>query len=277
MKRQRERYITDLAENVADKYFASFKVDPVLIASQEGISMCDGSYADYFEAMIEYCAAETDHPFHIYLNNDMVKSRNSLRARSTLGHELGHYFIPEHKALLMKGESLNYDCDWNYVENPSIEREAQTFSANLLMPQTKFANQASHFTPGLNSILNLSYLFDTSKISTALQYLKVDLLPGVLIQWGADNKFQWKYVSPSFQKKIRNSYNFQFNPVRPTTEYELHNIKFAGSTCVYGTAVTNLSSWVYDIRPGTPLDIPLYEESMSLGKYGGISLLYLTS
>ncbi|MBL7889727.1 MAG: ImmA/IrrE family metallo-endopeptidase [Bacteroidia bacterium] len=274
MNRNRERSIADLAEKISDKYSKTIRVNPELIALREGLTFSDGQYGDHFEAMIEFCSSDPDYPFHIYLNNDQIRHPASLRGRSSFGHELGHYFIPEHRKILLAGESLTYDRNHNYIENPTVENEANCFSANLLMPPTIFREQADkHKELGLNSVLRLSHRFDTSMLSTALQYVKMDLYPTVLVKWTADNRFHWRYMSNKFRKSVPDSYKFQFNAQRPTSDYDLTKLSLGSWESTYGTTITNLSSWVYDIKPGSRKDMVLREQTMPLGKYGGISLL----
>jgi Zn-dependent peptidase ImmA (M78 family) len=274
MNRYRERSVADLAEKIADKYSKTIRTNPELIAHREGLTFSDGRYGDHFEAMIEYCNSDPEYPFHIYLNLDQIRHSASLRGRSSFGHELGHYFIPEHRKILLTGKSLTYDHNHNYIENTIVEQEADCFSANLLMPPTIFREQADkHKIVGLDSVLRLSNRFDTSMLSTALQYVKMDLYPTVLVKWTADNRFQWRYMSGKFKRSIPNSFKFQFNAQRPTSDYDLTTITFGNWKSTYGTTITNLSSWVYDIRPGSRKDILLREQTMPLGKYGGISLL----
>lgn len=110
----------------------------------------------------------------IIVNN---KSRPQ-RQRFTLGHELGHFLIHRH------GSKMN--CSLNDLmtkegkandSNQTIEAEANTFSANLLMPELLF-KQSSMFkkkVPSIPSIIDLSYLFDVSVQACANRY--VDLFP----------------------------------------------------------------------------------------------------
>jgi Zn-dependent peptidase ImmA (M78 family) len=274
MNRYRERSIADLAEKIADKYSKTIRTNPEQIARREGLTFSDGRYGDHFEAMIEFCNNDPDYPFHIYLNLDQIRHPDSLRGRFSFGHELGHYFIPEHRKILLAGESLTYDRHHNYMENVIVEQEADCFSANLLMPPTLFRDQADkHKLVGLNSVLRLSNRFDTSMLSTALQYVKMDLYPMVLVKWTADNRFHWRFMSNKFKRDIPDSFKFQFNALRPTSDYDLTTLTFGNWESTYGTTITNLSSWVYDIKPGSRQDMLLQEQTMPLGKYGGISLL----
>lgn len=68
----------------------------------------------------------------IYVNDLEAYTRNNF----TIAHELGHYFL--HRDLYLecpdKYEVL-YRTPINYFENSDIEKEANTFAANLLVPK----------------------------------------------------------------------------------------------------------------------------------------------
>ncbi len=94
------------------------------------------------------------------------------------------------------------------------------------------------------------------------------------MKWKKDNEFHWKFPSPTFKQLVKDTYQFQYNPIRPISDSDRVKLKIAGKVCGYESSITNLSSWVFNIKPGSKSDLILVEHSMSLGRYGGISLLY---
>src|SRR6266536_585035 len=83
--------IAELAEAVADEYFPDRKIDPAAIAKAKKITLSFGNYENAFDGLLEYRQGR----FHIFANLDRIENADSPRARFTLGHELGHYFIDE--------------------------------------------------------------------------------------------------------------------------------------------------------------------------------------
>jgi hypothetical protein len=132
--------------------------------------------------------------FHIYCNLARVGREGSGRARFTLGHELGHFFIDEHRNALASGRVLAHPSKCEYESGLEVEMEADTFASNLLMPQARFLNRAKAGKVGLPTILDLATYFDASVTSVAVRYVKADIVPCALVKWARDG-FQWKWLS----------------------------------------------------------------------------------
>lgn len=132
--------IAELAEAVADAYHPAIRVEPEVIAKELGITFSYGHYTDAFDGMLEYQRGR----FHIYCNLDRVQRPHSLRARFTLGHELGHYFIDEHRNALKRGHAAPDLFSRQYKCPNVVEREADYFSTNLLLPRTRSLKVARH-------------------------------------------------------------------------------------------------------------------------------------
>jgi hypothetical protein len=101
------------------------------IADEEGIELAPGSYGSNFHGLLEYVSAE--HCFILHYPN-----RNSgisyVRARFTVAHELGHYFLKAHRAELMNGNSQK--CVVGFLSDDAMEKEADSFAASLLIPRS---------------------------------------------------------------------------------------------------------------------------------------------
>lgn len=85
--------IENLAEFIADTYCPDEMVDPEIIAIKNGITYSYGHYEDAFDGMLEFVSGD----FHIYVNLDTLKKQDHPRARFTFSHELGHYYIDDHR------------------------------------------------------------------------------------------------------------------------------------------------------------------------------------
>ena len=88
--------IEELAEFVTESTFPNSRTEPEQIAEQLGITHNYGHYEDAFDGLLEYC----DGDFHIFGNLERVYYPEHPRARFTFSHELGHYFIDEHRNAL---------------------------------------------------------------------------------------------------------------------------------------------------------------------------------
>lgn len=87
---------------------------------------------------------------------------NSLRQKFTIAHELAHFIL--HRNILQSGS--HYDSVLYRDENTSvIEREANSFASNLLMPADKFEQ---YIKDGENTIEKLADKFQLS--TSAVRY-----------------------------------------------------------------------------------------------------------
>ena len=195
LRPERELEIAELAEAAADWYCPSSRIDPVAIIKSEGITLSFGRYADAFDGLLEYRSGR----FHIYSNLDRVEDPNSTRARFTLGHELGHYFLNEHRNALKKGLAPSHPSFCEYTSTHLVEREADHFASNLLMPPTRFMSRAKRSLRGMGGILALAYNFGTSVTSTAVGYVKDEVQPCVVVKWQG-GRVAWTWSSVTMRK-----------------------------------------------------------------------------
>lgn len=87
--------------------------------------------------------------------------RNSQRKRFTLGHELGHFLLPNHG-----NEMWCSKDDISINSQVSIEREANEFASELLMP-TEIFTRLSQFEnePDIQNIIDLAEMFSSSLLA----------------------------------------------------------------------------------------------------------------
>ena len=121
--------IDQLADSVSALYRLSPPIDFGLIAAEEGVELVEGDFGPEFHGRIEYLAAER--VFAIY-HPVLLGEHFPGRVRFTIAHEFGHYFIPEHRAILLR--ELVHDSKEDFRSRNEIERQADRFAAALLMP-----------------------------------------------------------------------------------------------------------------------------------------------
>ena len=96
LPQDRDKEIAELAEFIALEYSDGNKVDPYKICLRKEITYSCNDYSISFDGLLECKNGR----FHIYCNN---RISNSARIRFTFAHELGHYFIDEHRRALKSG------------------------------------------------------------------------------------------------------------------------------------------------------------------------------
>ncbi len=121
--------IDQLADSVSTLYRLSPPIDFGLIAAEEGVELVDGDFGSDFHGRIEYLPTERVFAiYHPVIGGDFFSGR----VRFTIAHEFGHYFIPEHRAILLR--ELVHDSKEDFRSKNEIERQADRFAAALLLP-----------------------------------------------------------------------------------------------------------------------------------------------
>jgi hypothetical protein len=160
-------------ERLADEVVSAFgqSTPPVnieLIAREEGIALGDGDFDDDFHGRIEYLAEVAN--FVIY-HPSIASNQYPSRVRFSIAHELGHYYIPAHREMLMKGCAHNSMEGFNHKD--VIERQADTFAAALLIPSSVLKHRMGR--RGFLSLPQILALAEDCKASaqaTAFRYSK---------------------------------------------------------------------------------------------------------
>jgi len=275
----RREEIAELAEAVADEHCPAALVEPRQIARVCGLTMSFGQYGNTFDGMLEHRAGRPagrsrgESGFHLFCNLDRVGRADSPRARFTLAHELGHYYIDEHRNALAGGRAPAHrsQCD---CESPNpVEQEADLFAANLLMPRGRFLDKAASLAPGLDGIVHLAEAFGASLTSAALRYVACDLRPCAVVKWNRHG-YAWKRLSSSaFQARYRRTVEAPEKlPADSPTARALAGQK--PPEAGFFQAGTAAWAWFPDIQPGESRDVLFIEQAISLGRFGVLTFLF---
>ncbi|MCB2194429.1 MAG: ImmA/IrrE family metallo-endopeptidase [Bacteroidetes bacterium] len=264
----RRREIAFLAEGIAEENITNGIVSLNKILKKKDIEVIYGNYGKYFEGDLVH----EDGNFWIYINQDILTEKKSPRTRFTLAHELGHYFIDEHRNLLLQGISLSFRGN-SFHSEKHTEKEANLFSSNLLMPFSRFKRKASRFEPGISSIIGLSKFYKTSIEATAIRYIDLDICPSIFIRWRED--FTSHYAS--YSRSFSGLSGVKGRPVIRVVDNYISEI-FDSLESVeineeFYEVATNLSRWIATIKPESRYDLTGLEQTIRLGNYGGMTLL----
>ncbi len=269
LSRSRESELADLAEEVANEYFPEGRIQPLQILVAEGITYSFGYYDEAFDGLLEYAAGR----FHVFCNLDRVARLDSPRSRFTLAHELGHFFIDEHRNALLSGRAPSHPSFCEYESRQIPEREADYFASNLLMPTDRFQEVALEGEIGLGAVLAASITFDVSLTSAAIKYVRADFFASAVLKWNLEG-WGWKWLSETFfksgyQKTIESLADI---PSDSATAQALAGEAPPGEGFFETCAIA--SEWFPFIRPGSSGDVPLIEQSVSLGRFGTLTFVY---
>ena len=162
----RRSFIADLAEGIWQDYSGERQVFLDGIADEFDVSLSYGHYGDAFDGLLEHKSGS----FHIYCNLTRVHDQNAPRARFTVAHELGHYFIDEHRNALAAGKPPHSSFPERLSDNP-VEQEANLFASHLLMPTVEFQTALTGSARGAaQGIVDIAGNFAVSIQSAALRY-----------------------------------------------------------------------------------------------------------
>ena len=190
--------------------------------------------------------------------------------RFSVGHELGHLHIPGHaEALLPAGETMHESRAGYRSENP-YEREADEFSANLLMPKRLFRAAMRGASDGLSAILELTDLCETSTLATAIRYANLTS-EAMAIVVSEGTTLRYAFLSDEL-KEFRDINWPKRNsslPVVPTARFNRNRRNVIDS--VQAEHETPMGDWFGGDHSAT-----LGEEIIGLGQYGR-TLTVLTS
>lgn len=216
--------------------------------------------------------------FFIFCNRDRGNSPNLPRGRFTLAHELGHYFIPEHRLALERGAPKHQSkCGLFDGQNVPEELEADIFAANLLMPPSRFnaaVAKCKAKTP-LLTILALKEQFKTSILSTAVQFASRAPDVVALLKWN-DDKLGWKRVQNEYFAKHRFC---SWKPESPTDLLKGSATVDAladppdGSQSLIRESASSAETWFKNVPAGATQNLILREEALRLGDHGVLTLL----
>lgn len=184
--------IKHLAESIALDYEET--ITPIeKIIQEEELQIFYDSYGDTFDGMTIYDPSG----FYIHVNVFRGNRQDSTRARFTIAHELGHYFINNHRIGLMKGYLTPHISRLNEDSHSKIEREADYFASCLLMPEDRFKKFVLRKKFDYALLEATAAHFNTSITATAIRFAAIGNHP-LMIVFGEQNQIKWKWPSEDF-------------------------------------------------------------------------------
>ena len=100
--------------------------------------------------------------------------------RFSIGHELGHYFLPGHIDAVL-GDGNIHQSRAGFTSGDKYEMEADYFAAGLLMPQKLFIPAMRPAGEGLAAIKYLAELCTTSLTATAIRFTQCSREPVAIV------------------------------------------------------------------------------------------------
>ena len=170
--------ISDLANGISKYFIETYgEIDPEVIAHTNKITYSYGDYGDSCDGMLEFLNGR----FHIFINTRGKPISD--RAKFTFAHELGHFYISEHSTALINGSAPAHSSYTGFKSENIIERQADHFAANLLMPREsllKVYRRKRKFE--FSTIESISTTFGVSLTAALYRVFILDLHPMMIVK-----------------------------------------------------------------------------------------------
>jgi Zn-dependent peptidase ImmA (M78 family) len=266
----RRRWIADLGEAAFMEAGGIIPCQPTTIIEDCSITLSMGDYGNAFDGLIEHVSGR----FHIYCNTRETDHPTSSRVRFTIGHELGHFFIDEHRLALASGRVPSHPSFIDKTGQSVVETEANTFASYFLLPQQAFRNAVNQTKAGLKSLLDIASTFHVSAQATVIRYVEEGQLPCAAVMFRPDKK-AWAAISPALRKL-----GYEYLAV---TEAAKLPDGFASKLAFQAPAINGLSQifetpstasfWFKNVSHASTRNCVIVEQAVRLGPYGVLTLL----
>lgn len=194
------RRATEYGEQVArEAEFLEPPIDPfVVIKNERGrIKAFGDNFGSDFDGRLEYQKPA----FLLFFNTKYDAWRHigqhHPKVLFTIGHELGHYFIEQHRNYLMGGGGAHGSVT-EFQSSRLVEREADSFSAGLLMPKYLLGRTVNLRPPTLNSVKKARDVFQVSLTSMLVRWVQLCDFPCAVLSIRQET-IEWGFCSTGFK------------------------------------------------------------------------------
>ncbi|MEO0461228.1 MAG: ImmA/IrrE family metallo-endopeptidase [Myxococcota bacterium] len=265
----RREEVEDLAEAVAEEHFNGKRVEPAELLAINRITLSCNDYGGAFDGLLEHRNGR----FHVYCNTKDGRGLEDSRTRFTLGHELGHFYIDEHRHVLASGSAPAHGSFVDFSNGNLAEQEADSFASALLMPRAKFVRAGNRRGKNLSGVIQLAEEFGSSITSTAIRYARLEVTPCAVIRWSAEG-MSWKWISTSAYAARFRGIQVQPSCLVPSSPTRRALEEQSNPEAGYFTQGTTAAIWLPWLPADARQNLILIEEAIRLGRYGVLTMLF---
>lgn len=213
------------------------------IARLAGISKIASIESTGFEGTLITNPEKSDG--HILFNSSVPRPRQ----RFTIGHELGHFLLPWHR-------QVRFECsseDLSSKAKAGWELEANTFSAELLMPRALLAQQLSPSVEfDLSDVVRVRDAFGTSLESTCRRVIERSELAYAVV-FSKENKVRYSVFSEYFTARLA---------VRKDSPLPGKSLSRLGTSSIDEWNELDAHWWLDDAKQGSSPPDSIYEQTL---------------
>lgn len=200
MNRETERNRVERASALAEDLVASLRItkvpiDPLSIAAGEHPFLVakGGNLGGLFDGQLEFHRKKERFVLFFNTKYDRESDRHHPRTRFSVGHELGHFYIPEHRAYL-QGGGKSHRSRSEFTADSGVEREADAFASGLLLPRPLLRPMVSGRELTVRLLDKVAGEFQTSRVASAIRCVETTDQPCAVFGI-RDGRIAWKRVS----------------------------------------------------------------------------------
>jgi len=174
-------------------------VDPFkIIAEERRIFARGGDFGDAFDGRLEYQAPQ----FLLFYNTKYDRwphaGAHHPKVRFTAGHELGHFYLDEHREFLRRGGGPHRSFS-EFRSEPVVEQQADWFAAGLLMPEFLLGPVVNDDPSAtLDAVKAAREQFDVSLTGVLVRWVQLSHFPCATICVAPHGRIKWGFVSEGF-------------------------------------------------------------------------------
>lgn len=186
--------------------------------------------------------------------------RESGRKRFTVAHEIGHRVLHGASTACSSADIANWSANAKQVE-----KEADEFAAELLLPAREIAPTINSRSPSLNIIQSVAQKYEASLSASAWRYCDIAATPCAVI-WSTNEIIQWTRRSDSFRLFLRRGVKV------PQGSYAME--AYGGKALPGDPEPVAADEWIdsWNLREGAEI----WEQSLGLPGYNSvITLLWI--
>lgn len=247
--------IEEFSAFISEGYSIGNETDINRIASSESVEIHYDDYGSHFDGMLVRDGVD----FHIHVNESKGNYEGSKRSRFTISHELGHFFLEEHREAMKADNYSPHASNFSLNHENPIEIEADYFAACLLMPKTKVREFTGRREFSLDIIKEVSDSFNVSVHAATRRFIDIGTHE-IFVVFSRDNKVLYYDKSEDFPKL---PFKFKVGASLPkhTVAFEYFNVdrKYSKKEQIYADC------W---FSPNYPVNRKLFEQCLYSDSYG---------
>ncbi len=180
--------------------FGAPPVDPFrVVACDPKLYAAGANFKDAFDGRLEYVGPRFLLAFNTKYDRWPHRGDHHPKVRFTVGHELGHYFIDEHREYLRRQGAGH--CSLTEFQSLSfVEKQADCFAAGLLMPRYMLAptiNKAQF--PTLDRVKEVANDYQVSLTGLLVRWTQLSDFPCAALALSSEG-VKWGWVSAAFRE-----------------------------------------------------------------------------